>query len=295
MQMAKRRFVVVTELMLAPGDHLDADHLGCRLAVSSDGSCLALAAARGRLACLSVSATAEGVQLSEPAVYAPAAAAVAGVVELGRGRQQRLELGSVVDLAFFSSSRSSSSSGGVQHLAAISHRPGESASELLLLRWQPAGRSLGVLGRVALPHRQPQGVLGRPLRLTAAPSCPTGREVVLGRLLHLAAAPSSPTALVIMGSHAVLVLDCSAILSQQHPRSAAAAVASTVGLCDLWMLLQQGQQQQQQQGRLELPCWLGRCLLPAGPVLMAARLREQSSGLRVDRLVESLLGTMTSP
>jgi hypothetical protein len=108
--------------MLA-GNHLDKDHLGCRLAVSPDGSCLALAAARGRLACLSVTATADGVQLSEPAVYAPAAAGVAGAVELESGRQQRLELGSIVDLAFFSGNRGSNSgSGTVQHLAAISYR-----------------------------------------------------------------------------------------------------------------------------------------------------------------------------
>jgi hypothetical protein len=106
--------------LLLAGNHLDKDHLGCRLAVSPDGSCLALAAARGRLACLSVTAKADGVQLSEPAVYAPAAAGVAGAVELDRGRQRRLELGSIVGLTFFSGSGSSSSN--VQHLAAISYR-----------------------------------------------------------------------------------------------------------------------------------------------------------------------------
>jgi hypothetical protein len=125
-------FFVVPITLLAhaispAGNHLDKDHLGCRLAISADGSSLALAAARGRVACLAVTATADGVQLSEPAVYAPAAAGVAGAVEYERGRQQRLELGSIVDLAFCSSSSSS----GVQHLAAISYRCAMSAQRVL--------------------------------------------------------------------------------------------------------------------------------------------------------------------
>jgi hypothetical protein len=84
---------------------------------------------------------------------------------------------------------------------------------------------------------------------------------------------------VVIGSRAVLVLDCSAILSQQQPPSAAAAVASTVGLYDLRILQQLPQQQQQQRlKRLDLPCWLGKCLLPAESVVLAAGLREESSG-----------------
>jgi hypothetical protein len=83
-------------------------------------------------------------------------------------------------------------------------------------------------------------------------------------------------ALVVIGSRAVLVLDCSAILSQQQPPNAAAAVASTVGLFDLRILQQQ--QQQQRLKRLDLPCWLGKCLLPAESVVLAAGLREESSG-----------------
>ncbi|WIA42631.1 hypothetical protein OEZ86_008604 [Tetradesmus obliquus] len=258
------RFMVVTELMLASGNHLDKDHLGCRLAISSDGRSLALAAARGRVACLAVASTAEGVALSEPAVYAPAAAAVAGAVAVDRAREQQLELGSIVDLAFCScSSSSSSSSSDVQHLAAISYRPGESSSELLLLRWQADCQSLTRLGLVTLAHRGPEGVLGRPL--------------------HLSAVPSSPTSLVILGIKAALVLDCSAILAQQQqPAASAAAVASTVGLFDLCLLQQlpgQWQQQQQQQQRLlELPCWLGKVLLPSAPVALAAGLRAESSG-----------------
>jgi hypothetical protein len=101
------------------GNHLDKHHLGCKLAVSADSSTLALAAARGRIACLSVAATADGVQLSEPAVYAPAAAGVAGAVDIERGRQQRLELGSIVDLTFL---LHDSSNSDAQHLAAISYR-----------------------------------------------------------------------------------------------------------------------------------------------------------------------------
>jgi hypothetical protein len=87
--------------------------------------------------------------------------------------------------------------------------------------------------------------------------------------------------LVILGSKAVLVLDCSAILTQQQPASSAAAVASTVGLFDLCLLRQKNQwqqQQQQQRRRLELPCWLGKCLLPAEPVALAAGMRGDSSG-----------------
>ncbi|WIA22180.1 hypothetical protein OEZ85_004514 [Tetradesmus obliquus] len=213
------RFMVVSELMLASGNHLDKDHLGCRLAISSDGRSLALAAARGRVACLAVASTAEGVALSEPAVYSPAAAAVAGAVAVDRAREQQLELGSIVDLAFCSCSSSSSSSSDVQHLAAISYRPGESSSELLLLRWQADCQSLTRLGLVTLAHRGPEGVLGRPL--------------------HLSAVPSSPTALQLPG---------------------------------------QWQQQQQQQRRLELPCWLGKVLLPSAPVALAAGLRAESSG-----------------
>jgi hypothetical protein len=82
-------------------------------------------------------------------------------------------------------------------------------------------------------------------------------------------------ALVVIGSRALLVLDCSAILSQQQQPSAAAAVASTVGLFDLRIL-----QQQQRLQRLDLPCWLGKCLVPAESVVLTAGLREESSGRR---------------
>lgn len=152
---------------------VDADHLCNKLAVSCYGTSLAVAAVKGRIACISsvlkgpwgpdnsaeqttssalwhaqhaTAASKSSIgrgpgptrcwqQLPEPVVYAATAPTIAGAVDLSRGLQGRMELGNIVDLAFFSSSSCLRSNGVrgsqasslqgrplLEHLAVLSHR-----------------------------------------------------------------------------------------------------------------------------------------------------------------------------
>lgn len=104
-----------------------ADYLGARMAVAArpgaaGGITVAIAAKRGRIACLTASLDADGAaQLSSPVLYAVPAPQILGASY--RLMQQRdMELGNVVDLLVMPAAEGQRAAGSMEHMAVLSHR-----------------------------------------------------------------------------------------------------------------------------------------------------------------------------
>jgi hypothetical protein len=112
--------------LLCTGTSTDPDYLGACLAVSpqptagGDAITVAVAAKRGRIACLTVQLAADGsVQLSSPVVYALPAPRVLGASYQLMKRD--MELGDIIDLVLLPPGKQQHGQ-AAEHLAVLSHR-----------------------------------------------------------------------------------------------------------------------------------------------------------------------------
>lgn len=158
--------------VLCAGTSADPDYLGARLAVSpqptaaGDALTVAVAAKRGRIACLTVQLAADGsVQLSSPVVYALPAPRVLGASYTLMKRD--MDLGDVIDLVLLPRSnqhgqqQQQQQGQAVEHLAVLSHRcEGVSQSSVCVLTHVvKCGRPQFEEGCVCAPWG-PQALLG---------------------------------------------------------------------------------------------------------------------------------------
>jgi hypothetical protein len=108
------------------GSCAEPEYLGARMAVSPQptaaGVTVAVAAKRGRIACLTVSLDSDGsAQLSTPVLYALPALQILGA-SYKLMKQRELELGNVMDLVVLPTAGGQDVQLAFEHLAVLSHK-----------------------------------------------------------------------------------------------------------------------------------------------------------------------------